>query len=218
MELGLIVQILTNGTMITPQIVEWLKAIPPLKVSITLYGATRETCAKITGYPESYNRTVQAIDSLRTAGIPTEVKTTVVQGNKYEFDQLSEFVRQRGLMLGVVNYISPRREGLNSNPVANRLTPEELVGYELHLQEHNKQLTMEAKENKFSWSDSVSEDVLPNKVRLNESNDPFQCSAGKSSAWVTWDGRLIPCGLMDKPFAYPIKTGFLTAWEKIKHQ
>ncbi|MEN6461371.1 MAG: radical SAM protein [Syntrophomonas sp.] len=217
MELGLIVQILTNGTMITPQIVEWLKAIPPLKVSITLYGATKETCAKITGYPESYNRTVQAIDSLRAAGIPTEVKTTVVRANKYELDQLSEFVRKRGLMLGVVNYISPRREGLNSNPLANRLSPEELVEYEIQLQEHNKKLAMKAKESKISLSDSVS-NTIPNKKRNNDPNDPFQCSAGKSSAWVTWDGRLIPCGLMNKPLAYPLKTGFLTAWEEIKHQ
>lgn len=221
MNLGLMVQIFTNGTMITGKIVEWLKKIPPFKISITLYGASRETCTKITGYADSYDRTVQAIDSLLAAGIRTEIKTTVVKGNMYEIDRLSDFARQRELMLGVVNYISPRREGSNSNPIGNRLSPEELVRYELHLQKHNEQLEMQTKENKIILTDSVAEETIqkvkPDSIVI-DSNDAFTCSAGKSSAWVTWDGRLVPCGLMNKPSAYPIKTGFSEAWEEIKQQ
>ena len=221
LEMGLMVQILTNGTLITPEIIKWLKTMPPYKVGITLYGANSETCMQITGYKESYERTVGVIDALLEAGIATQVKTTVVRGNMHEFDQMCDFVIKRGIAIGLVNYISPRREGLISDPVGCRLSPEERIDYETKVNEHNLKMIERSQETTVKIADSVAEEDLP-IGRLNadrpDPNDPFDCNAGKSSAWITWDGRLIPCGLMSEPVAYPLETGFLEAWEKIKYE
>lgn len=221
LELGLMVQIFTNGTLITPEMVKWLKTMPPYKISITLYGANSETCRQITGYKESYQRTVGVIDSLLEAGIPTEVKTTVVRANMHEFDQMCDFAIQRRVMLGVVNYISPRREGMAGDPVGSRLIPEERIIYENKMNEHNAKMFKQSSETTVKVTDSVAEGEMT-KLRLNadrrDANDAFDCTAGKSSAWITWDGRLTPCGLMSEPCAYPLETGFLKAWRSIKDE
>lgn len=215
MKLGFVIQIYTNGTLINQEIVSWLKSLPPSKVSITLYGASRDTYEKVTGYAEGYDRTIRAIDYLLAAGVPTEIKTTVVKGNMYDFDQLSEFAYNRDLSLGIVNYVSPRREGSNSNPLGNRLSPHELCHYEVHMKEHNHKYI-----NKFN----ASEDPLSDNDKLSSSeksldlNDAFQCSAGKCAAWVTWDGKLLPCGILDRPHIYPLLRGFNNAWEELKQQ
>jgi radical SAM protein with 4Fe4S-binding SPASM domain len=44
------------------------------------------------------------------------------------------------------------------------------------------------------------------------------CRAGYSSFWMTWDGRMLPCGMMPGPEAFPLKEGFTAAWEHIKKE
>jgi radical SAM protein with 4Fe4S-binding SPASM domain len=33
---------------------------------------------------------------------------------------------------------------------------------------------------------------------------------------MTWDGRMLPCGMMPGPAAYPLKVGFDQAWEQLR--
>ena len=35
---------------------------------------------------------------------------------------------------------------------------------------------------------------------------------------MTWDGRMLPCGMMPDPTVYPLETGFARAWEKIREE
>lgn len=221
-KLGFIITIYTNGTMITADIISWLVKIPPSKVSITLYGVSRETYEKVTGFADGYDRTVRAIDALRAQGIPTEIKTTVVQGNRHDYDQLLDYTIERRLVLGIVNYVSPRREGSNSDPLGNRLSPQELLQYEIHMTERDKQLGLENNESMSKIEDAVLEENPLTRVDADQQpldpKDAFKCLAGKSAAWITWDGRLLPCGLLDMPETYPLEKGFLAAWEELKHR
>ncbi|AFV05122.1 radical SAM protein [Dehalobacter sp. CF] len=222
MNLGLLINIYTNGTLITPEIVNWLASMPPALVSITLYGASRETYQKVTGSADGYDRTVKAIDILIAKGLPTEVKTTVIQGNKADFDQLHNFVLERNIGLGVVNYISPSREGCNSDPCGNRLSPDELLNYEIHMTKRNEESREKnGSKNISKLEDAVSEVNPPQKdIKIpNENSDfAFRCQVGSCAGWLTWDGRLIPCGILDTPETYPLLTGFSKAWEELKQK
>lgn len=53
---------------------------------------------------------------------------------------------------------------------------------------------------------------------LETSKEVMFCSAGKSSYWLTWDGKMIPCVLMNSPFTNPFESNFLDSWEKIKNK
>lgn len=217
MRMGFIITIYTNGTMITPEIVNWLAAMPPYKVSITVYGASRETYKEVTGSADGYDRTVRVIDSLLSRNIPTDIKTTVVQGNNSDYDKLLDFAQKRKLVLGVVNYVSPRREGNTTNPIGNRLSPQELLEYEIHINERDMELGLSKREEKSG----VEDPVIPLDVKYNETmdgNEAFHCLAGKTAAWVTSDGRLLPCGLLDTMKAFPLEIGFEAAWAEIKNK
>ena len=49
-----------------------------------------------------------------------------------------------------------------------------------------------------------------------EGEDGVRCRAGSTAFWMTWDGRMLPCGMMPSPTAYPLEVGFDAAWEQIK--
>jgi len=51
---GFIITLFTNGTLITPEIADYLVQWPPFKVEITLYGVTSETHESVTGIPGSF--------------------------------------------------------------------------------------------------------------------------------------------------------------------
>jgi radical SAM protein with 4Fe4S-binding SPASM domain len=44
------------------------------------------------------------------------------------------------------------------------------------------------------------------------------CRAGYSSFWMTWDGRMLPCGMMPGPTTYPLEVGFDAAWEQLREK
>ena len=48
-----------------------------------------------------------------------------------------------------------------------------------------------------------------------EEGEGVCCRAGSTSFWITWDGQMMPCGMMPEPIAYPLETGFEKAWKHI---
>lgn len=220
MNLGFILQILTNGTLITSETADWLARMPPYKISITIYGASPEAYRRVTGYAEGFDKTIRAVDSLLAKGINTSIRTTVIKGNKEEFDGIFDLALARELPLGIVNYISPRREAVNSDPVGNRLSPSELYDYEMHIKERQRQLSQNNRNSKPKELDTREEDVFSNQMigigQNKGKKSAFACTAGSCAGWVTWDGRLLPCGLLDHPGTYPLTSSFSKAWEELK--
>ena len=57
--LGILISINTNGTMIDESMVEFFKKNPPLRVNLTLYGASPETYQRLCGTCHEGNLTLQ---------------------------------------------------------------------------------------------------------------------------------------------------------------
>ena len=45
--------------------------------------------------------------------------------------------------------------------------------------------------------------------------EEIRCRAGKSNFWVTWDGRMLPCGMLPDEGVELSVTGFAEAWKQI---
>lgn len=213
--MGFIIQIYTNATLITPEIAKWLGKIPPLQVSCTVYGASADTYEKICGNRDGYEKAINAIRYLRQEGINLEVKTTAVRDNWREFNEIGKIAREFGAVFGVVNYILPRREGCGSDPEGQRMTPEEFIDFDEIVMEYNKTVVGSfAKITNDEYENSLVP-VIEDTDKDDE--DAFYCQAGKSGLWLTWDGRMTPCGLMSEPAVYPLKVGMEQAWEELKN-
>jgi len=217
-EMGLNITIFTNGSLISPKRAKWLGRIPPHRVSVTVYGGSPETYERVTGSREGYFKTMGALESLRSEGINLEVKTTVVEGNYRDYKELYKIAHTYSNVLGVVNYISPRREGYGSDPLGNRLSPFDIVEYENRMSLYGQKTYPESSKLELKMNDDSmeQENVLSLKTQQMLEASAFRCQSGKTGFWLTWDGRMIPCGLLDTPSARPLETGFQKAWQLLK--
>ena len=212
--MGFIIQIYTNATLITPEIAQWLGKTPPLQVSLTVYGASADTYEKVCGNRSGYERVINSIGLLSQQGINLELKTTAVKGNWREFNEIGALARENGAIFGIVNYISPRREGCSSDPLGQRLTPEEILEHDAMRMAYNK---ANAEITASIINDEYDGEIIPALEEANkDENSAFYCQAGKSGLWLAWDGRMTPCGLMSEPAVYPLEIGMEKAWEQLK--
>jgi hypothetical protein len=43
----------------------------------------------------------------------------------------------------------------------------------------------------------------------------FKCAAGRCSFWLSWEGKMLPCGLMTDISTDPLTVGFEKAWHEV---
>jgi len=128
-----------------------------------------------------------------------------------------------GLNMGIVNYISPRREGIGTDPLANRLEPMDLAKYEKDANSCMKRLYElygKEKEDALIVDDIMSDDNLESFRKIADMSTvektAFRCTAGKCAFWLSWEGKLFPCGLLSEVYSEPLKKGFDEAWVDLR--
>jgi len=212
--MGFHIEIYTNATLITPNIAKALGRIPPSKIGVTIYGASSETYEKVCGNANGFNMAMRGIDLLLSEGITLWIKTTVIKDNVNDFDKIAEYAESRGIEFGIVSYISPRREGCEACPDDERLSPLELISFRANASNYFSKKYVQASivdPDNCILKDETTE-INSVNILFSETIDAFGCGAGKCSFWITWDGRMTPCGLMDEPSTFPFKNGFTNAW------
>jgi radical SAM protein with 4Fe4S-binding SPASM domain len=123
---GFIIVLFTNGTLITPEIADYLAEWPPYGVEISLYGISRETHEKITGKPGSFESCKRGIQLLLERKVCLDLKTAVMTLNKDELFHLKAFAEKLGLKFRFDPVLTPRLDG-GKAPCRLRLTPREVV-------------------------------------------------------------------------------------------
>lgn len=172
---GLMVNLYTNGTLLTHSIVNVLQEWKPMLVEISLYGATKETYERITQIEGSYERCMNGIKILHEAGINYILKTPIFSYNWHEIPELKKIAAN----LGVDIICSP--------DIVARLNSDQ-EPYKLNISVEN------AAEVELS---GVNGDKLSSmKSRIGyDTSALFTCSAGKSTFHISADGSLHPCVL-----------------------
>lgn len=218
-KLGLMISINTNGTLIDRETVEWLKQDPPTKVNITLYGGNNDTYKKLCGHSAGYDAAVSAIDLLQEAGIALEINSSFTRFNLEDMEAIYSLAKSRGIRVKPVTYMFPPvRKASQTIPAEEvRFTPEEAGRARA----------------KAELCGCMKEELAVRLKAFHEGNDVFMdreeacecgsgekmgCMAGRSSFWITWDGRMTPCGMMNEPVTRPFEEEFDLSWKKITEQ
>ena len=173
---GFIVTLFTNGTMVAPEIADFLKAWPLHSVEITLYGATQETYEKITRVPGSYRKCLRGIELLLEKEIPLSLKTMVMTLNEGELPKIKAFAEERGLKFRFDPMLNPRLDG-TKGPCKFRLPPEKVI-----------QLDLEYEERSDEWKEFCKKFITP-----LSSEYLFNCGAGISTFHIDPYGKMSPC-------------------------
>lgn len=214
-DLGLLITINTNATLIDEETVRWLAQDPPTKVNVTLYGASNDTYRRLCGHPNGFDAATRAVDMMKEAGIFVNINTSFTRYNIADMEALAAFGKSRDIRVNAATYMFPpvrsAREGVVDEEV--RFSPEE-AGL---ARARAEILTMEPEELEHRLRSLHAGQCAANQSDECErtTDEKMGCMAGRASFWITWDGRMTPCGMMNQPVARPFEQGFEEAWQSI---
>jgi radical SAM protein with 4Fe4S-binding SPASM domain len=195
-KMGFIINLFSNGTLITNRIAERLASAPPNRMEITLYGATAKTYKDVTGAYSGYERCCSGVEQLLKYKVPLGLKTTVTKDNFHEIESMRQMANNWGLSFSVFTLLSKRPDGGVNKVEQCRLGAVECVNLEI-------------RSNPTKWSDA--EQTFSN---LRQNN--FNCLAGKASFSVNPSGEINACLDLPHPRARIQEEGFFNAWKKVQ--
>ena len=212
---GLLISINTNATLIDEATVFWLSENAPAKISVTLYGGSNDTYHRLCGHPTGFDAATRAIDMMREAGMLVHINSSLTSYNAADMEAIISFAKSRELRVSATTYMFPPvRSARDAVDEAVRFTPEE-AGI---ARARSELLTLEPQLLQYRLRMLHSGCTGSNQSDGDCERTPDEkmgCMAGKASFWVTWDGRMTPCGMMNAPIAYPFESGFVPAWNTI---
>lgn len=210
-KMGFMISINSNGYLLQDKLLEMLAEDPPVRINISLYGTSDETYTRMCGIP-AYQRILTNIENLRKAGIDVKINMSLTPDNMEDMAA----VYQQAVALNVHTQATPYmfppiRHSLDMVGKNCRMDPEQAGEF---LTNYNA-LSM------------AQDDFCRHAARLSqgiaqpETDDPCEgipgkgvaCRAGSSAFWLTWDGKMMPCGQMVEPAHDVLKMGFDAAWK-----
>lgn len=209
-ELGMIITINTNGTLIDEELAEFFGKNKPRRVNITLYGMDEETYANLCHYPGGYEKTLRGIRLLREQGVDVRIGGSIVRTNKGDLDKLLDLEAELGVPVRVDTYMMPatRERELPYN-IQSRLNPEEAAQARIHALKR----VMEPELFPQYVRQSVEKADHPEPAEAKPGH--MTCMAGQCSFTINWQGEMRPCVILTEPAISVFEVGFEAAWKYI---
>lgn len=210
-KMGILLYINTNGTMIDRETVRWLEEYAPCRINVTLYGASRETYARICGHGDGYDRALNAIRMLKDAGIPVMINGSMIPENSDDLEAIIETGKNMQIHTRVATYMFPpvRRDLEDSD---SRFSPEQSAAVYLRKMRCNLQpddYCRFLEQNCVAQAQKAEDD-------WGSHAEFMKCRAGRSTFWVNWEGRMTACGMLDFPLAVaPFSDPFSECWSRL---
>lgn len=210
--MGILISINSNGSMLKGEILERFLENPPFRFNISLYGGSNETYQNMCGRPV-YDQVKENIRRLRQAGVDVSLNLSITPYNCQDLAQIYADAVELDVNVRASSYMYPPvRINGEQFGCGNRLSVEESAKYSVQwdaLRFSAEEFAARAEN--LAQMMAVERDGCP--VEIGEG---VRCRAGSSSFWMTWDGRMLPCGMMTTPVAYPMEVSFDAAWDQIR--
>ena len=205
-KMGLLISINTNAVLMTDDIISKFIELPPYKMNVTVYGGSDETYSRLCRCQGGFEKAVGAVKKLKSAGIYVKINGSITPENVDDIDACFNLAKDVGAPCSLGCYMFPpvRRTGQQSNRFAA-------------LEAGKKQAIID----KIRYGKKDFDDIIKKIDSAERGECPedipftFRCRAGRSSFWITWNGKMNACGMMDSFLLDPFKDGFLNCWKKI---
>ena len=213
-KMGFCISINSNGTMIDEEVIEWLKHYPPMRINMTLYGASDETYGRLCNNPKGFTQVTKALSLLKENNIQVKLNCSVTPYNKDDLKQMIDFAEEHDLVIQATSYMfPPLRKDETKIGQNDRFTAEDAALYGAYISAYS---------NGF---DRFKEYIESGQLALYDADDDcgvvegdhMRCRAGITSFWMTWEGKLLPCGMIPDRGLDPWEVGFDAAWENAKN-
>lgn len=194
--LGMVINILTNATLINESLAGRIQDLAPYAVEVSIYGATAATYESVTRVPGSFDRFVRGVDLLCERGVSIMLKVVVMTLNYHELEAMRDFARSRGLPHQVALDIHPKVDG-SKEPLTYRLGSDQ--AFELWRRVNGEEERREG----------------PSQGSCGSAGRLFDCQCGKSSAAVTPYGELNLCLSIYEPRYDLLRGSVSEGWRRL---
>ena len=192
-KMGFMINLRSNGYLLSGDNLELLKKYKPRRVSISLYGASNETYDKICGIKDGFSVVESNIFALREAGISVQLTGTLTKENMDDRLLLHAWAEKNDLFIsffgGLFTPIGEAKRAIDHLRIDSDIT-----SYYL-----NKKVTPHRNvENRKKYS------------------SPFwMCNGFGTKFCISWDGHMTLCNCLPCIWSDPQKDGVLEAFRSL---
>ena len=202
---GIFVSVNSNASMFTAEYLDFFQQYPPHNIQITLYGTDDEVYSHVTGVP-AFSRVNAAIDRLLSLGIHFTLVFTICKFNYQNLPGLLAFASDRQLQYKVsFDLIAPRSEKTDDYS----LSLDEYIEVYRILHQCTSERSLEKR---------MDSEVPEPGGSLNEPKKYVACKAGRATAFINWQGIMLPCASVTDISANVLKLGYANAWHEINQR
>lgn len=197
------ITVMTNGTMLNDEYVEFFKTYAPEMIQISLYGSNEEGYLQLAGH-KGFEKATAAVEALMAAGIDVRIAVTPSRYMTDDFIRTLKLCRERGYDVSLTDItLVPNRENPEKDDYF--LTDEET--FEL----------MKQRAEVFGYLRPVESAPEICGPMTEAPEVGLKCNAGNCLATITAEGRMYPCAnamVGDGPSL--LEMSYAEAWEKTK--
>lgn len=203
-ELGMRVNLITNGTLANERAVGRLCEAGLNSAQVSLEGPTAEIHDGLTGVARSFERTLQGIAALCKAGVHVHTNTTITAQNRRWLDRLPAFVASLGLERLSMNLMIPTRAALESGGEDCSVPYSETGQIVLKVKEAARRANV-----RFLWY-SPTPLCLFNPIAHGLGNKG--CAACDGLLSVSPNADVLPCSSFEEGVGNLLETDFRSIW------
>ena len=205
---GILVSVLTNGSLITQKHIDLWTEYPPELVSISLYGASEDTYYAITRNKKGHSQVLNAISLLKENQIYYELKIIGMKQNLSEILTMRDFIRGCGKVNSILAWdIRPMNSG-DRKPITDcRVTPAQAMEIELT-----------DPERKAFFDNAAFDPKTRTKTERQKGGYLYPCEIGKQFVFITYAGYMQSCVKAVEPRYDLLHGNFDEGWEFLQRE
>ena len=207
-ERGFLLTVNTNGTLLTDEIFDLFREHPPLRVNVSLYGFSEAVYSNLCGNGAAFFRAQENILRLRELGISVQLNFSATPFNAKALPEVYKFAESIGAPVQHTAYMFPPTRKSCTACFA-RFSAEE-AGQSMF-----ENLRLRHSPEDFSAICKLMlEASAPRADECGIIQDGVRCRGGRAGYWVTFDGNMLPCGMVPQLRTPVLNSSFQAAWEK----
>ena len=197
--------VLTNGRLLTEEIVSLFTEYPPKSIQLSLYGSSEDTYEEVTGH-RAFQEVMKGIERVKKADLPLRISITPSRYMKNDMSELLTLVHTLHVPYQIGEVTLPAR------PETGRRIDEYAIDIDSYISLLKEEL--DYIKPKLNVEEELHQEdfyVPP----LDEKQQGLQCGAGRSGFHVNWRGEMCPCAAFSTVHYDIQEDGFAEAWRKV---
>lgn len=186
-EKGFTVNVFTNGSHITDEILEMFSQMPPYRVFLTLYGNCPETYETVTGNAKFHDLVKANVEKLVARKIDVVLQATLSNDNYRDVEGFYAYADSLGVEVRVTNQLT------STGNCTDEVYQEQKVD--------NEKVTPITMDHWKKKRGITPDQALPKQrirpVPPNPDAVGIKCNAGKNTCFIRHDGKMLGCNMLD---------------------